>query len=197
MAFTIKVVIIIIITYGNNKKMVFFAPVIWLYGPFSHLLKAIMAGFNISIPTMIQTEIKDLNSVEKHFWFCKFWRTEVTDKWTDLFFQGNVVQSRVKLYIWLLNKPYVNGVNLRKQDLSLKCCQSFEQKIYNQWGQYLSKQVLLVFCRLNGCKVTSCQSQRFEKRFCHSAHNRLHMCGRDLSPRQLDHTKSLQPFDLQ
>ena len=31
-----------------------------------------------------------------------------------------------KLYIRLLHKPYVNGVNLTGQNLSLKCCQSLE-----------------------------------------------------------------------
>ena len=29
----------------------------------------------------------------------------------------------------LLNKPYVNGVTLRVENLSLQCCQSLDQKL--------------------------------------------------------------------
>ena len=32
-------------------------------------------------------------------------------------------------YKWLLNKPFVNGVIFGEQNLSLKCCQSLEQKL--------------------------------------------------------------------
>ena len=32
------------------------------------------------------------------------------------------IQLRAKLYIRLLNTPYVNGVTLREQNSSLKCC---------------------------------------------------------------------------
>ena len=59
-------------------------------------------------------------------------------------------------FIQLLNMPYVNRVNLREQNLSLKCCQSLEQKLCDQQGQDLSKTVSL--CRSMGCKVTSCQT---------------------------------------
>ena len=34
----------------------------------------------------------------------------------------NEIHLRADVYVRLLNKPYVNGVNLREQNLSLKCC---------------------------------------------------------------------------
>ena len=49
----------------NNKKMVFFAPVIWLYGPFSHPLKGYfilphntMISINKNIPKIIEIKTK-------------------------------------------------------------------------------------------------------------------------------------------
>ena len=39
------------------------------------------------------------------------------------------IQPCSKLYVRLLHKPYVNGVNLTGQKLSLRYCQSLEQKI--------------------------------------------------------------------
>ena len=42
----------------------------------------------------------------------------------------------------LVSKPYVNGVILRGQNLSFKCCKYSEQKLGYQKGQDLSKEVL-------------------------------------------------------
>ena len=51
------------------------------------------------------------------------------------------IQSWSKLYKRLLYKPYVIGVTLTGQNLSLKCCQSLKQTLCYQWGQDLSKDV--------------------------------------------------------
>ena len=38
----------------------------------------------------------------------------------------NQVQLWTYAYIWLLNRPYGNGVILREQSIPLKCCQPFD-----------------------------------------------------------------------
>ena len=63
----------------------------------------------------------------------------------------------------LLNKPYVNGVTLREQNLSLKSFMSFEfiLSILKRFKSFQSGTVGL--CRSNSCKVMSYQILSFEK----------------------------------
>ena len=54
----------------------------------------------------------------------------------------------------LLNKPYVNGVILRGQNLSLKFCESLEQKLEVNRGSRCFQRDTVSLCRSKVCKVT-------------------------------------------
>ena len=53
----------------------------------------------------------------------------------------------------LLNKPYINGVILREQNLSSKYCQSLGQKLCKQLGLDLLKDALWVFVGQRAAKL--------------------------------------------
>ena len=74
------------------------------------------------------------------------------------------IQSRAKVYIWLLNKPYVNEATLTGQNQLLKCCLPVELFTKFEKGIDLSK---CGVCRSKGCKVTCCQSWRSLEKVCH------------------------------
>ena len=61
----------------------------------------------------------------------------------------------------LLNKPCVNGVILRGQNLSLKFYESLEQKLEVNKGSRSFQRGTVSLCRSKGCKVTICQSCKF------------------------------------
>ena len=52
------------------------------------------------------------------------------------------IQTRTKLYLRLLNKPYVNGVTLREENLPLKCCQPLEILTSLKKGLHFSIQII-------------------------------------------------------
>ena len=52
----------------------------------------------------------------------------INSKWVTYSYKYSYENS---IYKHLLNKPCVNGVTLKEQNLSLICCQSFEQKLFN------------------------------------------------------------------
>ena len=52
-----------------------------------------------------------------------------------------------------MNKSYINGVILRGQNLSLKCCQSLEQNYVRKGSKFFQRDTVTL-CRSKGCKVT-------------------------------------------
>ena len=69
-----------------------------------------------------------------------------------------VVQFPNMNVIPLVNKPYVNGVTLTGQNLSLKYCQSLDQTICQQKRFRSFKRGTVRLCRSKGCKVVACQT---------------------------------------
>ena len=66
----------------------------------------------------------------------------------------------------LLNKPYVNGVILRGQNhLYSKCCLSLLQKLCQQWGQDLSKEILYVSVGQMAAKLQAVKVGSLKKHF--------------------------------
>ena len=86
---------------------------------------------------------------------------------------------------------YVNGVTLTEQNLFSKCYQFLEQKLYQQQGQGLHKDVNTVgVCRSKGCKITKLSILEVRK-ICRLARVELHACAPDSSPGKLDHLQTL------
>ena len=56
-------------------------------------------------------------------------------------------------YYLLVNTPYMNGVTLREQNLSLKSCQCYELKLCFKEIWIFPKRGTLSYCRSKGCKV--------------------------------------------
>ena len=63
----------------------------------------------------------------------------------------------------LVYKPYVNEVTLNQQNLYSKSCQSSELKLCMLRRLRSFQRGTVGLCRSTGCKVTSCQSWKFEK----------------------------------
>ena len=59
-----------------------------------------------------------------------------------------------KFYIRILHKLNVNGVTLTRQNLLLKCCKSFEQKLCYQPVQDLFKEVFWVYVGQRAAKLS-------------------------------------------
>ena len=58
--------------------------------------------------------------------------------------ETNDIQTWSEYNIQLLNKPFVNGVTSREQNLSLRCCNDIEHKVQEQQLSDLSKELLQV-----------------------------------------------------
>ena len=58
---------------------------------------------------------------------------------------------------------YGNEVSLNEQNLSLKCCQSLDQRLYQRTRFRSFQRGIVGLCRSKDCKATSCQSWRSEK----------------------------------
>ena len=66
----------------------------------------------------------------------------------------------------LLHKPHVNEVNLNGQNLYLKSCQTSELKLCMLRRLRSFHRGTVGLCRSTGFKVKSCQSWRFDKKYC-------------------------------
>ena len=88
-----------------------------------------------------------------------------------------IIQPCSKLYIRLLHKPYVYRVTLTRQNLSLKCNQFSWAESMLTMGSRSFQRGNVGLCMSKGLKVTSCQSWRFNKKFCRTARVKPHECG--------------------
>ena len=105
-----------------------------------------------------------MRSCVKHqFWFklSKYTLLNVLLYWKLL--KGLYVGERTLQFLkmnmdCILNKPYVNGVILRGQNLSLKCFESLDQTICQQRRLRSFKRGTVSLYRSKGCKVVACQT---------------------------------------
>ena len=102
----------------------------------------------------------------------------------------------------LLNKPYVNVVTLTEHNLYKKSFQSslLNLSLSRRFTSFQRGTVGL--CRSTGVKVTSCQSWRFDKKFCPRPESNCTSAARvqfldDRIILQLWQLVILQPVDLQ